>query len=183
MLHLHLYDNTFAFEDIDDGLFVIRWHYCDGYLGYLSVSDLYNLRDIIETTINVYETIGFETDEQVQEYDHRCYEDYILEKERNYKPIPKPKKEPKKDHLYIIRDLDFHALKVGRSISPESRLKGLATSAANHMELVKVFHEMGRFEEKAHGLLKEAGLHLRSEWFTDSPQVFQIIETLINSPE
>lgn len=141
--------------------------------------ELNEVISLAEHTLLVYDTAGY-TDADIEEINRYNFENYDKE-ERVYNRELAPKKQPKKDHLYIIRDLDFAALKIGRSINPESRLKSLSTSSANRMEIVKVYPEMGCWEEEVHNALKAAGLHIRSEWFTDDPKVIELVENFLEA--
>lgn len=145
----------------------------------LTRSELMKVIDLAEQALTAYDEGGL-SDAEIDSMNEACFEEFAKGRKDTQNEPQKPKPQ-RKDHLYIIRDLDFHALKVGRSFNPESRLKSLSTSAANRMELVKIYPSAGHLEEKVHNSLKGAGLHIRSEWFKDEPQTIELVDNFISA--
>lgn len=179
-MNLRLFGNVFAFEQVE-GYYVLRWHCCDGFLSMLSLTDLNTLKVIVENTLEEYKEIGITNDEEAQNIDRERYNDFMLKESEETHFVPKPQKERKKDHLYILRDSDNNLIKVGRSFNPQSREKAIRTASGNNVFLEAIYPECGYLEEKVHQALKEAGLHIRGEWFRDVLESVEIIDKACNN--
>lgn len=71
--------------------------------------------------------------------------------------------ETSEDSLYFIKDT-LGRIKIGRSINPEKRVKGLQTSTSSTIKLVFAVLNKGCMEKRLHSCFSE--LHVRGEWFT-----------------
>jgi len=75
--------------------------------------------------------------------------------------------EPTGNYLYVIEMniVGCQFVKVGRSIDPYKRLKGLQVSSPVELKFSYIIEDAGHLEENTHNELKRLGLWVRGEWF------------------
>lgn len=146
-------------------------------LNYLRISDIRIIQNAIDNTLALYDEMGINTDEGIDELNQ--YEDEIFFNNR-LKEVDsfKPQKTEKCDHLYIISDTDNNSFKVGRSINPEARLRAMRTASSHNLVLDIYYEGCGDKEAELHELLKDYRLH--GEWFSDNETTRGIIDDFMD---
>ena len=152
-------------------------------LEFLTISEIEEIKEMLENTIQYYKGNGLNSDAIIKDENFRRVSEQI-ENSRFYQKEPEIKQKVKRlDDLYVFRDNDNNSIKVGRSRNPKSRLKAISTSSSHDIETIAIHKRMGDFEEIVHNGLKDAGLHIRGEWFVNDPKTFEIITKTIEENE
>jgi hypothetical protein len=70
-------------------------------------------------------------------------------------------------HLYVIQSYVTGAVKIGRSSTPDKRLKSLQTGSPYELRLVAVYEGKGHLELEIHKkLIRFQVSFMRGEWFS-----------------
>jgi hypothetical protein len=128
----------------------------------IKISDLLKIRNAINNTLLKYEEENITDDVLELEIEKAI----ALEKKENEEWLRNCRvgvKVPKKDNLYLIKDITNNTLKIGRSVDAKSRLRSLQVSTSNKLELLYEIKGEGEEEESTHAKFKK--LRLASEWF------------------
>lgn len=78
--------------------------------------------------------------------------------------------------IYFIYSQSAAAIKIGFSISPETRLKSLKTAHAGDLEILTTIRGTMHEEHELHKKFKH--LRLKGEWFAAKPDLLAFIEEL-----
>ncbi len=84
------------------------------------------------------------------------------------------------DHLYLVLSDDGHC-KIGRSITPETRLRHLQTHSPHRLTMPYVFEGMGWQEKVWHSAFNH--LKLNGEWFTWGAEIGEAADTATKGEE
>lgn len=146
----------------------------------LTYTDIRCLCECLSNTIALYDGWGLKTDEDIIT-NNQIRQDEALAAYR--KKFPKQEKVVVKSHLYVIEDIESNSIKVGRSKNPNGRIKSLSNANPNKLEFLKIYEKKGELEERVHEALKEAGLHIRGEWFKNTEDALDIISEIVKDDE
>ncbi len=79
--------------------------------------------------------------------------------------------------IYFIRCPYFNAIKIGKALDPERRMRGFQIGCPAKLMLIGCAIGGKREEKQFHEMFRH--LHIRGEWFKADPGMIQFIESMI----